>query len=269
MVSMTVGVVLAVVIITAIVALLRRSPVHTVGEVAGHSFNCSSELRAFLAAYTTAPDKSHPSYIRALTDLKRRATDVMQEVETLDRSLPQNDYAHRQALVFDVAEAVDPDGIAFLRLVAVHPLPQGATHDLSGPVILETGLSLTAIDGLEWLAAAGHADAAAALVEAVRVPSLTVRACALTALRESGRTQTEYETAVSALPRELSYLGDVRRTRIQDVPQVTDPRNHLRRPERLTHKRPPIDTARAGFVSPAYRERRGPAPRAGGGHTHG
>ena len=191
-----------------LLVFVRRPPVHTVAEAASHSVTFSPELRAFLAAYTTAPDKAHPSYTRALADLKGHAKAVIEEVEKLDHSVPEYDYATRRALVFAVSEASDPAGIAFLRRVALHDLPQGATHDLAGPVIEETGLSVTAIDGLEWLAAAGHADAAAALVAAVQVPSLTVRAIALTALRESGQTQKEYETAVASLPQEFRYLGD-------------------------------------------------------------
>jgi hypothetical protein len=252
-----------------ILALVKRAPVHSVAETGGRSVAFSPELQAFLAAYTTAPDKAHPSYAGALVNLKEHAKAVIEEVEKLDRSVPQDDYATRQALVFAVSEASDPAGITFLRRVALHELPRSATHDLAGPLIQETGLSLTAIDGLEWLAAAGHADAAAALIEAVRVPSLTVRAVALTALRESGRTQMEFETAVASLPPEFRHLGNVRRTKVEDAGQVADPRTHLCRIEKRTHRRPPIGAARVGFASPAYREGRGPAPRAGGGRTHG
>ena len=91
----------------------------------------------------------------------------------------------------------------------------------------EAALRTQAVEGLEACARNGHQDALAALVEVAQSDSLSVKAIALTALREVAPGNEAYRSTVQRLPESERYLVNLQRTDVRSVPQITDPTRHL------------------------------------------
>jgi hypothetical protein len=225
----TVALILAAVAILVVLFFARSRKPHSVTQLPEAPVSFGPELRRFIDAYTSTgtPGQVDPRYREALNGMRASEDAVLKEIAVLDRELLPSSYAVRRALVFAVSEMRTPAGLGFLRGIALRELPQASAPHMAHDAEQQTMLSLTAIEGIEKLAADANSAATEALVEAMNVSSLAVRAVALAALRATNAGGQAYERAVARLPPEQQYLRDVRRVSVEQVPQIRDPRRDL------------------------------------------
>ncbi len=74
-----------------------------------------------------------------------------------------------------------------------------------------------------------------------------------------------FERVRAALPADRSHLLDIRRATVRDVPQVSDPRRHLRKEPKTIDSRPDPETGERRVDAPAPSPK-ARAPRVSGEH---
>lgn len=101
-------------------------------------------------------------------------------------------------------------------------------------------LRMIAVDGIDAIARSGDTHAADALLALAASPDRAVQAAAVVALKYAEVHLARYEKVRSVLPPDRSYLLDVVRANVRDVPQIVDPRRHLRSEPTTVDARPDL-----------------------------
>ncbi len=201
-------------------------------------------LRNFIRAMNLVGDDAEGEYSRALKALRREASGVMVAIAEAFGASSSRDYPLRWSIVYAATKMGHNAALPFLREVLLTPIPPERSpnpHSFS-TVGQETVLRTTAVDGLRDLAAKGRAQALETLFEALSIPSISVRRAAVQALL--GIDKKLRKRIAECLPKEAHYLMEIERRDVRDVPQVKNPRRHVRKGANLKKAgAPPLDRA--------------------------
>jgi hypothetical protein len=105
----------------------------------------------------------------------------------------------------------------------------------------ETVLRTTAIEGLGHLAKEGNKDALQALFQVLREPSISLRRAAIQAILGVRKSAEQVEKIKACLPPEHHFLLELKRVKVQEVPQVRNPEQFLSEEAReRSPAKPPI-----------------------------
>lgn len=221
----------------------RRIRPHNVAEIDVPDVAMSDDLRNLVTLLNTVESEDDPRYVAELERLRGHGPEVVAEATRLldaTRGDAAGNFSLRHSVVLAVAALHDPGALDLLSEVALNPqpLPPVATptsdggpfesrpeHRLDSEAAVQATIAaLDAVDGIESLAADGHADALDALVRASAVSSNAVRAAALTALGARSEWREYRDKAVAGLPDDLRHLANLSRKSVAEVPQIRDPR---------------------------------------------
>ena len=256
--TLIVGAGLALIVIAASRSLRSLRP-HSVAEVEMPDVAMSDDLRHLTTLLNTLESEDDPLFVSALERLRARSTDIITEARRLLRANlgeATDNFALRHSVVLAVAALRDPGAIDLLCEVALNPQPLPPVEAPPARGLFETVpehlldteaavqatiVALDAIDGIDSLAAEGHANALNALVKASASPSNAVRAAALTALGARPEWRAYRERAVAGLPDDLRHLAHLSRKTVAEVPQVRDPRVTLLGTGTETQRAPGLD----------------------------
>lgn len=220
-------------IAAAIILSRRRTPI--VDEAASHQDEVSTKLGEFIRVVNSVNDVTDPEYLKSVEGMQASSDLILADAARLlaqDSSAP---FAIRHSTLLALAALKLPSALDLLSAVALNPQPLPPVDSASPAVdvhrgaALEAGtiLSLDALEAVEALARDGHADALGVLVRAANVQSNPIRALALAVLAAKPEWSDHFARAEAALPRELKYLANARRTALSDVAQIRDPRDFL------------------------------------------
>jgi hypothetical protein len=220
----------------------RTIVAHTVAEIAASDWVLPGELGAFVSVLNSTSSESDAEYLSGVARLREHKDEVLAEAARVMARPPEGLFALRHSVILAVSALRDAGALDLLSKVALNPQPlpprqvsiqeMTSEHDVEA-VVQGTMIALDAVDGIEGLADDGHAAALDVLVEATRVNSNAIRGAALTALAARDERRDHFQQALSSLPAELRPLAGLRRMRVQDVPQIGDPRVHLAGEERM------------------------------------
>jgi hypothetical protein len=101
----------------------------------------------------------------------------------------------------------------------------------------ETILRTTAIDGIGRLARKGNRQALEAMFDFLDIPSISV--CRATIQTVLAADPGARDRLVERVPQNFRYLLDVRTVPVASVPQVKDPRRHLKKGKLPSKPAPP------------------------------
>ena len=205
----------------------------------------SDDLRHLVTLLNTIESEDDPRYLGELEQLRERSVEVIAEARRLLGSAAgnvSNNFSLRHSVVLAVAALRDPKALDLLSEVALNPQPlppveaplstglfgSHPEHELNTETTVQaTIVALDAIDGIEALAAQGHAQALDALVKASTASSNAVCIAALTALGSRPEWHKYHDKAAAGLPDDLRHLAHFARKTVAEVPQIRDPRATL------------------------------------------
>jgi hypothetical protein len=218
-------------------------------------------LNNFLeAAYAVGVD-AEERFRAARLGLRRHPEEALLAIAKVQAGCRRRDYPLRWALVYAATQLNHSAALPLLRDLVLTPIPpeESADPHSFSTVGEETVLRTTAVEGVGRLAAGGNRKALDALFKFLAVPSLSIRRASVQAIlrkdRRLGKRISEH------LPVDQRYLLKVVPQKVTAVPQVPNPKRHLRRTEgRLLRK--PAPPAFADDGSPSRTRTR--RPRIGG-----
>lgn len=237
-------------------AYLNRLKKPTVAESRGSGVSVMPELGAFIEVVNSVNDAEDPRYLKAIEGLRGKSREVVQNASVVLSDTSDAPFALRHSTILALAAMRDGDTLDLLSRIALNPQPlppkergRGIAEDAfnHGSKALEAGtvLSLDALEAIEQLADDGNEKATELLVRAAAVDSNAVRAVAFAALRARPDRQDQLARALAELPEELGFLADYRRTPIDQVPQVEDPREQLADDSIALPAAPPLEAEAA------------------------
>lgn len=207
------------------------------------------------AMYATGDD-AEAAYEAALKDLRAQADEAAIALARLESDCDRRTYPRRWGLIYAAAQLQDDAVLPFLRQAVLTPIPpeQSANPHSFSTVKEETALRTTAVEGVGSLAARGNERARDSLFEFLSIESVSIRRASVQSLLALDRGLRD--RIAEYLPRNFHYLLDIRPVAVTDVPQIKDPRRHLRE-GRLPEKATPPDPAKGEGPSDPPRPRRG------------
>ncbi len=208
------------------------------------------------AIYATGDDAERACRT-ALKDLRAQADEAAIALARLESDCDRRTYPRRWGLIYAAAQLEHDAVLPFLRQVVLTPIPpeQSANPHSFSTVKEETALRTTAVEGVGALAARGNDRARESLFEFLSIESVSIRRASVQSLLALDRGLRD--RVAGYLPRDFHHLLDIRAVAVADVPQIKDPRQHLRE-GRLPEKATPPDPAK-GEAPPGQ-----PGPRTGG-----
>jgi hypothetical protein len=227
--------IVAIVVIFAIGFYLwrRNTSAHSVHELPEYKIAFSPDLQQFNTIVNTVNDVKATEYRDIVTSMRMKPTEILNEIELLTLKIPRAEYATHRFLVLTAGALQNPIALSYLRSLVFRPWPKSSqiTHNAEEE-IEETILRSLAIEAIEQIAIdSKNHEAMDALGEVMSSPSLTLRALALVALRGVDVDGQYLERISGMLPDDQKYLLHIRRVKITDVSQISDPRIHLLGPE--------------------------------------
>jgi len=214
----------------------------------------------FLDAIHLCSSENDDRYLAARAQLREEPEGAARHIAEAYDAASANELTLRQGLLLAASALHHPAILPFLGELAQGPVTGEISHD-GGRAAEESALRLVAVDGIEAVARAGHAPAADLLVTLAASADRAVQAAAVVALKYSEPYRDRFERVRAMLPREKAYLAELQRADVRDVPQVADPRRHLRGDAVTSDTRPdPIRTERRNSHEPS-RTRRVPHPK--------
>lgn len=211
----------------------RNTLLHSVHESPVGEIILSPDLQQFATIVNTVNDVKATEYVDTVTSMRMRSAEILNEIELLTRKIPRTEYAMHRFLVLAAGALRNPMTLSYLRSLVFRPWSKSSlvTHNAEEE-IEETILRLLAIEAIEQIAIDSKShEAMDALAEATGSPALTLRALALVALRGVDVDGQYVERASAMLSDDQKYLLNIRRVKIAEVSQISDPRIHLLRPE--------------------------------------
>lgn len=186
-------------------------------------------LNNFIKAMNATGDDADSNYQAALRDLRRNSDEVMVAIAQRSGACRERDFSHRWALVYAAAQLQSPVSLPFLRSLVLSPIPpeqSPAPHSFS-TVAQETILRTTAVEAVGFLARKRRGKALDALFEFLAISSISIRRAAVqSSLAVDKRLRNKI---AEWLPKDARYLLDIVPRKVRDVPQIKNPKRHLRK----------------------------------------
>ena len=196
--------------------------------VAAEPGRFARRIDRYLAALYLTGDDAGELHDQALAELTREPEETGIALARAEGACNRRDYPKRWALVYAATRLDHEAAVPYLRQLVLRPIPPRDRRDSHGLSAAreETILRTTAIDGLGRLASRGNKRALDALFECLDIASISIRRTSIQAILSA---KPDYrKRIVERLPANFRYLLDVKRTEVTKVPQVKDPRKHLR-----------------------------------------
>ncbi|MCE8428003.1 MAG: hypothetical protein J5U19_06425 [Candidatus Methanoperedens sp.] len=191
------------------------------------------ETRAYVEDFLRAAYQSGPNavfeYEHALAVIRKAPQEVVVEITRALGECQSYDYSRRWALIFAAGELRHRAALPLLVTIVKEPLPSEPQPPSHGFSIVgeETILRTTAIDGIGHLARDGDEEAVAALLRALRHPSISMRRAAAQALLSTKGESELRQRIMAYLPPEEHFLLELKPTNVMEVPQVENPERFL------------------------------------------
>ena len=200
-----------------------------------------AHLRNFLGAMYAVGEDAEAEYQRALRDLRHDPGASVSGIAVAYGASRTRDYPGRWALIFAAGELQHPAALPFLVSVAETPLPPEPAEPGHGFSVVgeETILRTTALEAIGHLVEERREPATAALLRALRQPSLSIRRAAVQALKRAGAAGELIERIRAELPPDLHFLLTLSTPQVHEVAQVPDPRRFLSERGRTAPGSPP------------------------------
>lgn len=222
------------------------------GAIDGAQGSLDARITRYLRTLYAVGDDADDRHTRALENLRRNPAETVVALARAEASSQPRDYPRRWALVYATTRLDHDAALPYLRALILNPFPSEDTRDPHARTVAreETILRTTAIEGLARLAGRGNKGALDALFEALDIPSISIRRASIQALLS---VEPEYrERIAERLPADFRYLLDVRPAPVTKIPQVKNPRKHLRE-AKPTEKPVPPKLAPGGPRQPKAR----------------
>jgi hypothetical protein len=223
--------VLFTVIVAGLIALLsglvlsqRRS---TTSEVPLPEILLDPVVGNFVDAICNCTSEADERYVSALALLRENPENTAQQIEATYRSVSSEQIGVRKSLLLAAKALAARSLLPLLNEIASEPLRDIAQHD-GGIAAEESILRMIAVDGIDAIAQIGDTHAMEALLSLAMSSDRAVQASAVVALRYVEVNNSHYEHLREILPPDRLYLLEIVRANIQDIPQIIDPRRHLR-----------------------------------------
>lgn len=221
-------VVVAVVVIAIFLAVvsavaLRARPTTTEGSPWRES-QLSPAINNFLAAFHTAQSETDAHFLEALGQLRSDATNHSQQISLAFGQLDALQFGARRSLLYTARYLAHASSLPFLVEIAKQK-PGGELSHEGNRMAEESMLRSIAVDGIEQIARQENSQAVEALMTLCNSSDRLVQASSVVALKY---LNVPLDRLRSAVPRDRLYLLDLVRVDIRDVPQIMDPRQHLR-----------------------------------------
>ncbi len=185
-------------------------------------------LANVVSAMYQAGDDAEENYQAALKRLRERPEEVVIEISRSEQCCHEDDYPTRFALIHAAAQMEHKAVLPFLTNLILTPLPAEKSSDPHSfsTVQEETILRTRAIEGVGQLARENR-DAANALFEFLKQPSLSMRRAAVQSLLAVRRDAATRKKIAALLPEEHRFLVDLKAVDVRQVPQIKNPERHL------------------------------------------
>jgi hypothetical protein len=251
-------VIIAVGLAAASAVAMRPRPTTTSGRP-WRGIELGPEVLDFVTAFYSAPNEEDPRFTRALTNLRTGAAGSAQQIAQSYDKLDQAYLGQRRSLLYAARYLGDEAALPFLIRVAMQERQGESAHE-GGRLAEESMLRSIAVEGIEQIAMHGSREAFDALLPFVRSTDRLVQATAVVALKY---LNCPIERLRSLVSEDRSYLLEIARIDIRDVPQIKDPRRHLRAEWTGATVRPGPEVAAAAGARTAIGRSRTPNVRSG------
>lgn len=198
-----------------------------------------ARISRYLRTLYAVADDADDRHTRALDELRRDPAETVVALARADASSEPRDYPRRWALIYATTRLDHDVALPYLRALILNPFPAEDMRDPHARTVAreETILRTTAIEGIGRLAQRGNKGALDALFEFLDIPSISIRRASIQTLLS---VEPGYrERIAERLPADFRYLLDVRATPVTKVPQVKNPRKHLREAKPTDKPLPP------------------------------
>lgn len=199
----------------------------------------AGRVEAYLETlYATGLD-ADDRHTRALEELRLEPGEAVVALAKAEARCHRRDYPRRWALVYAASRMDHDAALPYLRELVLTPIPTSEARDAHAfsEAREETILRTTAIEGIGRVARRGNKLALAALLEFLDISSISVRRASIQAILAA---DPAYRHRIAQrLPPAFHYLLDVRPAKVTEVPQVKDPKKHLKDKKPLKQPVPP------------------------------
>jgi len=203
---------------------LENKPVLGIGTSPG-----AVRLNNFVKAMSEVGEDADEKYKAALEELRQNSEVVLAAIAQASGACRAHDYSLRWALVYAARQMRHSAALPYLRNLVLTPIPpeeSRSPHSFS-TAGKETVLRTTAVEGVGALAVQGEERAVNALFEFLSIPSISIRRSSVQALLAIDKGWRD--KIAEHLPKDAHYLLDIVAKDVREVPQVKDPRRHLRK----------------------------------------
>ncbi|MCH8297886.1 MAG: hypothetical protein IH873_07445 [Chloroflexi bacterium] len=187
----------------------------------------------------SAGDDAEAAHRTVREELHAQADEAVIELARLEADCDRHAYPRRWALIYVAAQLEHDATLPFLRKVVLTPIPleESPNPHFSSTVKEETVLRTAAVEGIGALAMRGNARATESLFEFLSIDSISIRRASVQTLLAVDKGMRD--RIAEYLTPDSRYLLDVRPLAVTDVPQVDDPRKHLRESQPREKHTPP------------------------------
>jgi hypothetical protein len=248
-------VVLAAAVVSVLAGITLRRRHNTTTEGSLPVIQLDPVVAGFMDAIQHCASEAEERYVGALALLRQNPDNAARQIETAYRSVGSQQTPTRRALLLAAVALAHRSVLPLLAEVAREPVSGVVRHD-GGRAAEESMLRMMAVDGIDAIARSGDTDAADALLALAASPDRAVQTSAVVALKYAEAHRGLYEKLRSVLPPDRLYLFDVVRASVGDVPQIADPRRHLRSEPTSVDTRPdPASGSRRNGGAPSRHAR--------------
>ena len=196
-------------------------------ESAGNGRFADRISRYLKTLYATGDD-AEQRHTSALEELRRESGEAVVALAKAEACCHLHDHPQRWALIYAATRLDHDAALPYFRELILTPVPLPEARDahaFSAPRE-ETILRTTAIEGVGRLAKRGNKQALKALLEFLDIPSISIRRASIQAILSAEPSYRE--KIAERIPSDFRYLLDVKPAQVTKVPQVKNPRKHLR-----------------------------------------
>ncbi len=235
--------------VVAFAAFLITRRKHTTTELAAQGVTLDPLVGAFVDAFHHCASEVDPPYVKAVATLRERPESSAAKLEKDYRALGREYVDARESVLYAASALAHPAILPLLMEVAQQS-GSGSIHHEGGRAAQESILRTVAVDGIDAIARSGDERATNALVALTSSADRAVQASAVVALKYLP-TKTAFERLADKLPQDRRYLLNLVRADVREVPQISDPRRHLRAEPSTVDRRPDLNSGQARNGGPA------------------
>jgi hypothetical protein len=248
-------VVLAAAAVSVLAGIAFRHRRNTTTEASSPGIQLDPVLGGFVDALHHCASEAEERYVSALALLRQNPDKAARLIEAAYRSVDGQQIRVRESLILAAVALANRSVLPLLAEVASEPVSGTTRHD-GGRDAEESMLRMMAVDGIDAIARLGDADAADALLALATSSDRGVQALAVVALKYAEIHRDRYEKLRGVLSPDRLHLLDIVRANVRDVPQVADPRRHLRSEPTTVDARPDLASgARRNSGVPSHQAR--------------